>query len=922
MISAPSLNSRQRLPTGTMTFLFTDIEGSTELWEKYPEEMKIALAKHDEILKQAIETNHGYVIKTTGDGVHAVFSTTIDAINASIAAQNIFQTLEFFPKRLDDSKTSKVLLRVRMGLHTGEAELRDGDYYGGTLNRAARIMGVAYGGQILLSAVTAALLREHLPDGTSLLDLGEHRLKNLSRPENIFQLNASDLPSDFPPLQSLSTIPNNLPTQLTSFIGRDKEMAEIKALFDSARLVTLTGSGGTGKTRLSIEVGTQELSYFPNGVWLLELAPLTDPEQIIPALAQVFGLQENPYAKLETMLMDYLRDKKLLLILDNCEHLIDACARLADDLLHHCAGLKILASSREALGIAGEMAYSTPSLADVESTQLFVDRARAANSSFRLTDENASSIAQICSRLDGIPLAIELAAARAKLLSPEQIAVRLDDRFRLLVGGSRTALPRQQTLRALIDWSYDLLSDEEKALLRTASVFVGGWTLDAIEFVADDPNVLENLEQLVNKSLVITEERESGMRFSMLETIRQYAREKLFDAKQVEAARDQHFVYFTELSEKLWDAFRSSSVSIWRDRTDEEAENLRAALEWGLENHIEEAIRLAANYCLISDWLSNQALGLTLVKSAIEKAQALPPAEGENGIQRQDLLARAFFAQGMINLSKGYLPLSKQALHEAISISRAIGNKNILGYSLELLYTVSTFIDEPDAEDFAYEGLKIFTDEIDDSWGLGMAYQNIARIAIGKGDQNEKQKYIAKFNELRRETPVSIQAGMSLMGLGRSESEQGNYENAIPLFEDALDVFNQLRIRNFQIAVKSQLGHITRYTGDLAEAKSIYRETILGWQDIGNRGAIAHELESFAAIAIIEEEPQRALKLFGAAESLRERSNSPMTDFERVEYDQMVAHARSLLTELVSKSLWAEGRAMTMEQAIELALSS
>ena len=902
------------LPIGTVTFFFTDIESSTKLWEKHPEAMKAALATHDLILKEAIETNHGQVIKTTGDGVHAVFATAKDAVNASIDAQREFQTSEV-------SETSEVSLRVRMGMHTGEAELRDGDYYGGTLNRAARIMGVAYGGQILLSAVTAALAREHLPENTSLLDLGEHRLKNLSRPENIFQLNVPGLLSDFPPLQSLNTIPNNLPSRLTSFIGRDKEIVEINSLLDTARLVTLTGSGGTGKTRLSIEIGTLELPSFQNGVWLLELAPLTDPTQIIPALAQVFGLQENPYATLETMLMDYLRDKKLLLILDNCEHLIEACAHLADDLLHHCTALKILASSREALGIAGEMAYSTPSLASAESTQLFVDRAIAANSNFHLTDDSASFVAQICSRLDGIPLAIELAAARTKLLSPEQIATRLDDRFRLLVGGSRTALPRQQTLRALIDWSYDLLSDEEKVLLRTASVFVGGWTLDAIEAVADDPNVLENLEQLVNKSLVITEERESGMRFSMLETIRQYAREKVFDVQQVGAVRDRHFVYFIELSEKLWDAFRSSSVSIWRDRTDEEAENLRAALEWGLENHIEEAIRLAANYCLVSDWLSNQALGLTMVKSAIEKVQALPPADGKVDIQRQDLLARAFFAQGMIALSKGYLPLSKQALHEAISVSRVIGDKHILGYSLELLYAVSTFIDEPEAEEAAYEGLNIFTDEIDDSWGLGMAYQNIARIAISKGDQDEKREYLAKFNELRREAPVSIQAGMSLMGLGRSESEQGNYENAIPLFEDALDVFSQLRIKNFQMAVKSQLGHIARYTGNLAGAKSIYRETIQGWQDIGNRGAIAHEMESFAAIAITEEEPQRALKLFGAAEALRERSNSPMTDFERAEYHQMVAHVRSLLNKTDADLLWAEGRSMKMEQAIQLALN-
>jgi predicted ATPase/class 3 adenylate cyclase len=917
-----STKSIPHLPEGTVTFLFTDIEDSTKLWEQYPEEMKIALATHDSILKEAIETNQGQVVKTTGDGVHAVFATAMDAVKASLDAQREFlENSEFFAKRPDEGKNSAVSIRVRMGMHTGEAELRDDDYYGQTLNRAARIMSVAYGGQILLSAVSAALTREHLPENTSLLDLGEHRLKNLSRLENIFQLNAPGLPSDFPPLQSLNIVPNNLPTQLTSFIGREKEMSEITSMLDTSRLVTLTGSGGTGKTRLSIEIGTQELASFPNGVWLLELAPLTDPEQIVPALAQVLGLQELPSTPLTSLVIDYLRDKKALLILDNCEHLIEACARLADDLLHHCVGLKILASSREALGIRGEMAYSTPSLADAESTQLFMERACAANSNFRLTDKNASSVAQICSRLDGIPLAIELAAARTKLLSSEQIASRLDDRFRLLVGGSRTALPRQQTLRALIDWSYELLSDEEKALLRIASVFVSGWTLEAIEAISDDPNVLENLEQLVNKSLVLTEERESGMRFSMLETIRQYAREKLFDAKQVGAARDRHFFYFNDLSEKLWNAFRSSGISAWRDSAEDEAENLRIALEWGMENHLDEAIRLAANYCLVSDWFSNQRLGTTMVKSVIEKAQSLPTLEGKANVQRQTLLARAFFAQGLIELSGGYLPLSKQALQEAISISRAISEKRLLGYSLELLYTVSTFINDPAGEEAAYEGLHIFTEEINDSWGLGMAYQNMARIAVSKGDQDEKQKFLAKFNELRWEAPVSFQTGLFLLGLGRSEIEQGDYESARQLFEDAQDVFTQLRIKNYLLAGQSQLGHIARYLGDFAESKSIYRETILGWQDIGNRGAIAHELESFAAIAITEEEPQCALKLLGAAEALRERSNSPMTDFERIEYDQMVAHVRSLLDKTDAEALWAEGGSMSMEQAIELVLN-
>jgi len=901
------------LPSGTVTFLFTDIENSTKLWEQFPEAMKSVLAKHDSILKESVESHNGQIIKTTGDGIHAVFSTAMDAINASLVAQHEFQISEL-------TENAEVLIHVRMGLHTGEAELRDGDYYGQTLNRAARIMGVAYGGQILISSVTAEIVREHLPEETFLLDLGEHRLKNLSRLENIFQLEAPDLSKDFPPLLSLNEIPNNLPTQLTSFIGRDKELADIKALLDSARLVTLTGSGGTGKTRLSVEVGSQEMGLFPNGVWLLELAPLTDSEQILPALAKVLGLQELPSISLKTLVIDYLRDKKALLILDNCEHLVDACARLANETLQLSAGLKILASSREALGIAGEMAYSTPSLENAESMQLFVERARAANSLFRLTDANRASIAQICTRLDGIPLAIELAAARTKYLSAEQIASRLDDRFRLLVGGSRTALPRQQTLRALIDWSYDLLSDEEKSLLRTASVFVGGWTLEAIESVSDNPDVFENLEQLVNKSLVLIEERESGMRFSMLETIRQYAREKLFDAMQVGEVRDRHFFYFNSLSEKLWDAFRSLGISIWRDRAEEETENLRAALEWGLENHVEESIQLAANYCLVSDWYSNLKLGLTMVKSAIEKTQSLPPVEGDAYNQRQNFLARAFFAQGLIELSKGNLPLSKQALHEAISISRAVSNKLILGYSLGLLYTVSTFINDPAGESAAYEGLDIFTNEINDKWGLGIAYQNMARIAISKDDQVEKQKYLVKFNELRREAPVSLQVGLFFLGLGRSEVEQGNYEAARQFFLDAQDVFTQLRIKNYLMAGQSQLGHISRYKGDLSGAKAIYRETILGWQDVGNRGAVAHELESFAAIAVIENKPQRAIKLLGAAEALRERSSSPMTDFERIEYERDVANARSLLDDTETDRLWLEGRSMTMDDAIEMAL--
>jgi predicted ATPase/class 3 adenylate cyclase len=902
------------VPSGTVTFLFTDIEGSTRLWQEQPEAMAISHPRHDELLREAIESNHGYIFQIVGDSFSAAFHNAIDGLRAVLSAQHGLQT---------ETWGETGAIRVRMGLHTGTAEaLPDGKYEGyATLASTQRMMSAAYGGQTLITQATYELLQNALPDDVILHDMGEHRLKDLRAPLRLYQVNVPDLPQDFPAIKSLDTQPNNLPAQLTSFIGREKEISEIKALLNSARLVTLTGSGGTGKTRLSIEVGTQLLPNFPNGVWFIELAPLSDPAQIIPALAQAFGLQELPFNPLASLVTDYLRDKKLLLILDNCEHLIAACAKLANDLLHQCAGLKILASSREALGIAGEVAYRTPSLVESESTRLFMERARAVNSKFSLTDSNASSVTQICHRLDGIPLAIELAAARTKLLSVDQIASRLDDLFRLLVGGSRTALPRQQTLRALIDWSYDLLTEEEKQLLRTASVFVGGWTLNALEAVSEDPNAIEHLEGLINKSLVVAEERDSEMRYFMLETIRQYARERLFEAKQSSEARDRHFVYFDDLSEKMWNGFRLPDLFDWRNRVDDELENLRAALEWALEKHVENAVHLAGNFCVITGWMSNQTEGLALVKTAIEQTKSFPFVDGQAHIQRQKFIARALYAESLVAMGQGNLPLVIQALQEAITISRSTGDKLILGFSLEMYFTTSTMMTVPGGAEAAQEGLSIFTDEVDDKFGLGMAYANMARVAANKGDLKEKQKYSEKLKGLIGELPVSFQTGLIFMGMGMAESRQGNYGTAKTLFEDALNIFKRLRNKNFQMVMTSELGHIARHTGDLNQAKKIYNETIIGWQDLGHRAAIANQLECFAFIAITEEEPQRALKLLGAAEALREKIGSPMANYEVMEYDKEVAQLRGMLNKAESNALWAEGKSMTMEQAIQLALS-
>ena len=500
---------------------------------------------------------------------------------------------------------------MRAALHTGIAEERDGDYFGPSVNRVARLLSAGYGGQTLLSAPTQELVRDHLPPGAGLPDLGEHRLKDLQRPERIFQLAAPGLTSEFPPLKTLDTLPNNLPIQLTSFIGREREMEEVKRLLDTTRLLTLIGPGGTGKTRLSLHVAADllDLDRFPHGVWLVELAPLADPSLGAPGCR--FGIgRAGKCGHIHTeSLKEYLHSKQLLLVLDNCEHLVEACAQLADALLRSCPDLKILASSREALGIGGETIWRVPSLSlpdpthstganlvstlsQYEAVRLFIDRAQAALPGFKVTNHNAPAVAQICHRLDGIPLAIELAVARVSALSVEQIAARLDDRFRLLTGGSRTALPRQQTLRATIDWSYGLLSEPERVLLRRLSVFAGGWTPEAAEAVCsgggiEEYEVLDSLMHLVDKSLVTFEQADAGGaggatqegegRYRLLETIRQYARDKLLEAGEevIQGVRDRHMGYFLKFIEEAEPRLLGVAEGPWLDRVEREHDNLR-----------------------------------------------------------------------------------------------------------------------------------------------------------------------------------------------------------------------------------------------------------------------------------------------------------------------------------------------------------
>src|SRR5262245_42422743 len=524
------------LPTGTVTFLFTDVEGSTRLWEEQPEAMTTSMARHDAILRDAVEARGGYVVKTTGDGVHAVFGAARDALAAAIDGQHALAAHDW--DALAD-------LRVRMGVHSGEAEHRSGDYYGSATSRAARLMSVAHGGQILVSLSTEELVSDALPDGVALVDLGEQRLRALSRPERVFQVDAPGLECEFPPLRSIDAYRSNLPVQLTSFVGRDDELVGIAKAFDRARLVTIIGVGGVGKTRLAVQVAAEVVPRFPDGAWLSELAAAGDEEALVQLLAATLGVRPRQGASLDDAIVEYLGDKQAFLVLDNCEHLLDAAASVADRLLRECTGLRILATSREALAIPGEQVWPLRSLgvpprsgdvvavAATDAARLFVERAVAARPDFALDATNADAVAEVCRRLDGIPLAIELAAARVSSMRPADVAARLDERFRLLTGGRRTAVERHQTLRATVDWSYSLCSDVERRVFDRLGVFAGSFDAPAAEAVAagDDLeawDVLDALTSLVDKSLLVDEETADGStRFAMLETLRAYARERL-----------------------------------------------------------------------------------------------------------------------------------------------------------------------------------------------------------------------------------------------------------------------------------------------------------------------------------------------------------------------------------------------------------
>jgi len=582
------------LPTGTVTFLFTDIEGSTALLQRLGEAYQGLLEEHNHLLRTAFQACGGREVGTQGGAFFVAFLRARDAVGAATAAQQAV---------LEHPWPEGERVLIRMGLHTGEPAVSQEGYVGLDVHRAARICSAGHGGQILLSGTTRELVEHDLSQDVALRDLGRHRLKDLAQAEHLYQVLHPSLPSDFPPLRSVATRSIGLPRRLTSFIGRESEIEEVRRLLGTTHLLTVVGIGGAGKTRLALQVADRMVDEFPHGVHLVELAQVTDPDLVMHAVASSLGVREDPDRPLIESLTGYLQARRLLLVLDNCEHLIDAVAGLATELLGAAPGVKLFCTSRESLAIAGEAAWRIPSLSvpdplrvfdrsaleSFEAVRLFVERAAEVAPGFVLTEQNAPAVVQICRRLDGIPLAIELAASRVRVLTPDQIAARLDDRFRLLAGGSRTAMPRQQTLKAAMDWSYDLLTSNEAALLRRLSVFSRGCTLDAAEAVcaADDIGgyeVLDLLMRLVDKSLVVAEEEEREIRYRLLETVRQYGRDKLVEAGEAPAVRHRHLDWFLALAERAGPKLHTADQLVWLRQLDADHDNIRGALEWALES--------------------------------------------------------------------------------------------------------------------------------------------------------------------------------------------------------------------------------------------------------------------------------------------------------------------------------------------------
>ncbi|MDQ5850862.1 MAG: tetratricopeptide repeat protein [Chloroflexota bacterium] len=963
------------LPTGTVTFLFTDIEGSITRWEQHPEAMQAALARHNAILREAIEGHGGVVFKTVGDAFYAVFVTAPDAIQAALTAQRALQA-EPWPETLGP-------VRVRMALHTGTAEQRDADYFGPTLNRIARLLDAGYGSQTLLSVATQDLVYDQLPSDVHLHDLGDHRLRDLIRAEHIFQLVAPDLPATFPPLRTPQQR-QTLPAQLTPLLGREQELAAVGALLrrPHLRLVTLTGPGGTGKTRLALQAAANLLDHFPDGVCFVELAPITDPALVVSTIAHALGLKETGGHSLLESLQAYLHAQRQLLVLDNFEQVLPA-APLVTDLLQAASHLKVLVTSRAVLHLSGEHEFPVPPLAlpdprrlppiehltQYAAVALFLQRARAVKPDFEVTGETAPAVAAICARLDGLPLAIELAATRIKILAPQALLAQLTNPLPTLMGSARDVPGRQQTLRGAIDWSYNLLERDAQTLFARLGVFVGGCLMEAVEAVCNPRgdlalDLFDALTSLVDQSLLRPVEHaaptgESGPRFGMLETIRAYALERLELRGEAQAMRQQHLHFFLALAEAAELGCHGSEQQVWLRRLEVEYDNLRAALAWALRGtpqpagtrlstagDVEAGARLAAALWLF--WVAQGQLreGRTWLE------EALTHSSGVSAAVRVQVLYRC----GYLAWRQGDYRRVAELNAESMPLCQQVGDTCGSAWTRRLLGEVALIQGEYTQATMHFEESLALFRQLSDTWGEAGVLISLGYVAQAQGDDERAAAWFRESLARFRDHGDRQGSAWALLHLGGVLVAQGDYQQARALQEEGLALFWQLGDRHGSAwalndvgwtayhagdygaararldesltalrelgdqqgmaAVLHNQGHLAQARGDYGQAVTYFRESLARFWRQEHLASVADCLAGLAGLAVVVGEPRRAAWLFGVIDALPAR----VSPSNRAAYALNLAAARTQLDAATWEAAWAEGRAMTLEQAIAYAL--
>lgn len=919
-------------PAGTVTFLFSDIEGSTRRWECNRGAMAAAVARHDALVRAKLEAQRAYVFKTMGDAFCAAFARPREALEAAFDAQRAIAAEDF---------SAVEGLRVRMALHSGVADERDGDYFGPTVNRVARLLAIGHGGQVLVSGASAELLQGEMPPQWSLRDLGKHRLKDLARSEHVYQLVAPDLPETFPALRSLDQLSNNLPAQLTSFVGRDEVIAEIKALLEHHRLVTLVGTGGAGKTRCAVQVGAELVDGSGDGVWLAELAPISDPSLIASVVAQVLDVQGQPTAPILDTLLAFLKSKSLLLILDNCEHVIGEARDFVAEVLRRCPEVRVLATGRESLNIGGEEVYRMPSLAvppvsrqaTAEETsrygavQLFVDRAISIDKRFILSDLNAPHVAEICRRLDGIPLAIELAAARVKVLAPQELAQKLDERLRVLAGGDRSALPRHQTMRALIDWSYDLLSDEERTLFRKLSIFAGGFTLASAKAASGDGTVdeiemLDRLSSLVDKSLVQAEPADSGTRYRLLESTRQYGREKLNECGEQKATANGHAAAYLALAEELERSWESMPDRAWEAQAEPELENWRAALEWTLSarTDVPTGQRLAAT------------LGRVWTRFAlIEGRSWLETALGEvSDLTAPAIKAKLYLAQALLDGNLHLYKASYAAAERALQCYRRARDARGEAMAQRFAGWALLFTGRP------AQGEALLQAALNGARTLGvrkLTADVLRDLAVARYIPGDVAGARALFTEaLAIFKAVGAQRGAAAVAASLAEAEfrGGDALAAVRVADEAIGAYRALNDMHTFAVVLSNASAYLAALGRYEEASARAREAASLLHDAQDAVQIAYTLQHLAAILAFTDHGDDAKRRLGAharAALLLGYVDAQLTALEaereyteQQEYEKMLAALRQALGKDEVANLTAEGSSWSEDQAVAEAL--